>query len=52
MEEFLTIYDVNKDKIEDFILNSIHNLGNIKDYQKVTMQIYFLFFLHWNWFIQ
>ncbi|ADG94536.1 conserved hypothetical protein [Arcobacter nitrofigilis DSM 7299] len=34
MEEFLTIYDVNKDKIEDFILNSIHNLGNIKDYQK------------------
>ncbi|RXJ82242.1 hypothetical protein [Arcobacter sp. F2176] len=34
MEEFLTIYDVNKDKVEDFILNSIHNLGNIKDYEK------------------
>ena len=34
MEEFLTIYDVNKDKVEDFILNSIHNLGKIKDYEK------------------
>tara|TARA_R110002033_G_scaffold9971_1_gene32679 strand:+ start:149209 stop:150072 length:864 start_codon:yes stop_codon:yes gene_type:complete len=33
MEEFLTIYDVNKDKVEDFILNSIHNLGSIKDYE-------------------
>jgi hypothetical protein len=34
MEEFLTIYDINKEKIEDFILNSIHNVGSIKDYEK------------------
>ncbi|PLY08667.1 MAG: hypothetical protein C0626_12500 [Arcobacter sp.] len=31
MEEFLTIYEVNKEKIEDFIINSIHNLGSLKD---------------------
>ncbi|WP_419766154.1 MAG: hypothetical protein ACNI28_05210 [Arcobacter sp.] len=34
MEEFLTIYEVNKEKIEDFIINSIHNLGNLKDKQE------------------
>ena len=33
MEEFLTIYERNKNKIEDFILRSIHNLGTIKRYE-------------------
>lgn len=31
MEEFLTIYEINKEKIEDFIINSIHNLGELKE---------------------
>ncbi|WP_428024284.1 hypothetical protein [Arcobacter sp.] len=31
MEEFLSIYELNKEKIEDFIINSIHNLGKLKD---------------------
>ena len=34
MEEFLNIYELNKEKIEDFILNSIHNIGSIKDYEE------------------
>jgi len=33
MEEFLTIYERNKDKIEDFIQSSIQNLGSLKNYK-------------------
>ncbi|MGB5919030.1 hypothetical protein [Arcobacter sp.] len=44
MEEFLTIYDVNKDKVEDFILNSIHNLGSIKDYERSNFSNLFSIF--------
>jgi hypothetical protein len=44
MEEFLTIYEINKEKIEDFIINSIHNLGNIKDYEDTKFSNLFSIF--------
>lgn len=34
MEEFLDVYERNKDKIEDFIQNSIHNLGTLINYEE------------------
>ncbi len=34
MEEFLAIYEANKEKIEDFIINSIQNLGKLTDNEK------------------
>lgn len=34
MEEFLDVYERNKEKIEDFIQNSIHNLGTLINYEE------------------
>ena len=34
MEEYLDVYKKNKDKIEDFIQSSIHNLGSLSNYEE------------------
>lgn len=34
MEEFLSVYERNKDKIEDFIQSSFQNLGALESYEK------------------
>lgn len=44
MEEFLTLYTQHKNRIEDFLQESLHNLGNIQNEQKKNFKRLFTIF--------